>query len=134
MSDQMIGSCLCGQVSFRVDNYFEHLYLCHCQQCRKLTGSAHASNLLTRPENLKWLSGGNNIKRFEYPGRNFTRAFCRDCGSGVPYVNQSGEWLIVPAGALEGEPEIADAANIFCAERPDWSKAGAAADCFQGFE
>lgn len=133
MSDRIEGGCLCGKVRFRVKNRFEQLYLCHCSQCRKITGSAYASILLSQPDRLEWLAGEDNINRFEYPGRNFTKAFCRDCGSGVPYLNQTGTALIVPAGALDDEPNTAGQANIFCAERPQWGERGLAAEAFAGF-
>ena len=132
MSDRIEGGCLCGKVRFTVENRFEQLYLCHCSQCRKITGSAYASILLSQPDRLEWLAGEDNINRFEYPGRNFTKAFCRDCGSGVPYLNQPGTALIVPAGAFDDAPHTDGQANTISAVRPQWGAPGPAADAFAG--
>lgn len=133
MSNQITGGCLCGKVRFKVTNDFERLYFCHCLQCRKITGSAHASILYTSPEELKWTAGEKYIKRFEFPGRDFTKAFCRECGSGVPYINQRGAAMIIPAGSLDTEPTIDSQANIFLAERPLWSANSADAKGYLGF-
>lgn len=121
MNGQISGGCLCGKVRFSVDNSFERLYLCHCAQCRKITGSAFAANLYTPPEQLQWTAGEKYIKRFEFPGRDFAKAFCTECGSGLPYLNQKGAAIIIPAGSLDAEPNIDEQANIFWAERPRWS-------------
>jgi hypothetical protein len=34
------GSCLCGEVRFEIEGEFERFFLCHCEYCRKDTGSA----------------------------------------------------------------------------------------------
>ena len=51
------GSCLCGAVTYEVSGDFGDGYFCHCQRCRKATGSAYASNAKIRPEQFRLLSG-----------------------------------------------------------------------------
>ena len=36
----LAGECLCGDVSYRVEDSFLYAMNCHCSQCRKATGSA----------------------------------------------------------------------------------------------
>jgi len=64
MSDKISGGCLCGAVTYEVQNNFKHFYFCHCEQCRKITGSAHASNLFTEPDAIKWTAGEAHKKQF----------------------------------------------------------------------
>jgi len=127
------GGCLCGTVRFSLNNEFAKFYLCHCSQCRKITGSSNAANLFTAPQNIEWLSGQASMKRFDYPGRDFTSVFCTECGSGLPYLSKSGKSLIVPAGSLNDEPNIAPQANIFWLERTAWFEPGVSAEHFDGF-
>src|SRR5262245_45959705 len=61
------GSCLCGAVRFEIAGDFEHFYLCHCQHCRKDTGSAHAANLFSSKASLKWLAGQDKVTVFNLP-------------------------------------------------------------------
>ena len=133
MSRRLTGGCVCGAVRFSLEDDFSHFFFCHCQQCRKMSGSSHASNLFTRTDNLVWEQGEDQTVRYDYPGRTFTRVFCRHCGSGLPYVSQSGKSLVVPAGCLEQEPSKMPDAQIFCAEQTQWFKAGMAARHFDGF-
>ena len=117
---KLTGNCLCGTVTFEIDNDFENFQLCFCTQCQKTTGSAHASNLFTDPKNITWHTGMEDIVRFDLEGRRISNSFCSKCGSRVPFLSLSGEVLAVPAGSLNGKPSIAPKANIFWPERADW--------------
>ena len=114
------GSCLCGAVTFETDAHFKDAYFCHCAQCRKITGSAHASNLIGKPGSLRWTTGEEHIRNYAHPTRDFSKAFCSQCGSGLPYLNRSNTAVVVPAGSLDGEPEIARGSRIFWADRSAW--------------
>lgn len=127
------GSCLCGDVTFECENTFMQFHFCHCQQCQKTTGSAHVSNLFTAVHNITWLSGQEQVKRFDVPGRSLTSSFCATCGSPTPYVSSSGKALIVPAGSLDDAPSIAPQDNIFWSERANWYEKGLNAEKFTGF-
>ena len=127
------GSCLCGKVLFESNNTFDQFHFCHCIQCQKITGSAHAANLFTDPANIQWLSGEEFIKRFEYPGRDFSKAFCTECGCTVPFISGSGKALIVPAGCLDGKPDMEAQDNIFCDEKASWYDKGLSAQPFAKF-
>lgn len=51
------GSCLCDEITFVIEGEFEQFFFCHCERCRKDTGSAHAANLFSSTAKLSWLSG-----------------------------------------------------------------------------
>ncbi|MDC5806238.1 GFA family protein [Vibrio europaeus] len=87
----------------------------------------------TSPSNIQWTKGEDKIKRFDHPTRSFSKAFCIECGSGLPYLSQSGKFLIVPAGSLNEEPSKELDAQIFCSEQTHWHKAGLQADQMLGF-
>lgn len=115
------GSCLCGAVSFEVVNAFDKMFLCSCDQCRQITGSAFASNLFIAADGFNWRSGGEDIVTYQMPERDISKSFCRVCGSGVPWASGDGTKMMVPAGSLQGEPEVVDKVRIFVAEQPSWS-------------
>ncbi len=133
MTEMITGSCLCGKIEFEVENRFEDLFFCHCQQCRKITGSAHASNLFGDPGGFRWLRGKEDVKCFEYPGRQFTTVFCKECGSGLPFLNSDGTKIIVPAGILNAEPRFAQQSKIFYEEQTKWCQTGEQTKTFDGF-
>jgi len=105
----------------RCKDYLELRQLLSNQWGVAHTGSAFASNLFTAAEGFNWLSGADDIVTYQMPGRDISKSFCRVCGSGVPWSSGGGTKMIVPAGALEGEPEVAEKFKTFTAEQPLWS-------------
>ncbi|MBL4765434.1 MAG: GFA family protein [Colwellia sp.] len=130
---KITGSCLCGKVTFESNNNFDQFHLCHCTQCQKTTGSAHASNLFTKPDNITWLSGFELVKRFDVPGRAISKSFCTECGCGVPFLSGTGKALVIPAGCLDSKPEIDPQDNIFCSEKAEWYDKAICAESFEKF-
>ncbi|MGA7964636.1 MAG: GFA family protein [Gammaproteobacteria bacterium] len=130
----LTGSCLCKRVKYSIETEPQQFYFCHCEQCRKITGSAFASNILAAPAEVKWLSGEDYVKRFDYQGdRLFTKVFCSECGSGLPFLNKSGKKLFIPAGSLDSEPGMSPEHNIFWGDRSSWYEAGISAPKSEGF-
>jgi hypothetical protein len=123
MNTQHSGSCLCGAVRFEVAGEFEQFYLCHCEYCRKDTGSAHAANLFSSSAALKWISGEDTVRQFDLPGTRHSKAFCPICGAALPRTQMNGKLLVVPAGSLNTEVRIRPDAHIFMASKAGWDEA-----------
>jgi hypothetical protein len=115
------GSCLCGGVSFEVDLPFDRFVHCHCSRCRKATGTAHASNAVVQPDAFRWLVGAEHVSRFDLPAaRSFATSFCRRCGSPFPHSTRSGREVIIPAGALDGDPVNKPGRHLHWSSRAPW--------------
>ena len=122
--ETLTGSCLSGQCQYSITAELKHFFQCHCVQCRKTTSSSFSANILAAPTPIDWISGEQNLKRFDFPERSFTQVFCDNCGSGLPFLNVSGETLFIPAGTLDNAPNIQPEANIFWGERATWHEHG----------
>lgn len=120
MNTRYAGSCLCGEVRFEVEGEFERFYLCHCEYCRKDTGSAHAANLFSSAAALKWVSGSDRIRQFNLPTTRHSKAFCGTCGSALPMMQMDGALLVVPAGSLNSKVPIRPTAHIFVSSKANW--------------
>jgi hypothetical protein len=123
MSKTYSGCCLCGEVRFDIEGEFERFYLCHCEHCRKDTGSAHAANLFSSTATLKWLSGQGNVRQFDLPGTRHSKSFCGTCGSALPRVQMHGTLLVVPAGSLDSDLPLRPDAHLFMSSRASWDEA-----------
>lgn len=129
MSNKVSGSCLCKEVCYEVEGDFKGFMMCHCSRCQKASGSAHVANIFTAPENVKFTSGEDQIKRYNLPEPPaFGKCFCTNCGSVVPYLNGAGTAMIIPAGTLNDDPGIRPSANIFWPDRADWYDDGVQAE------
>lgn len=117
----MKGSCLCGDVVYEVKPPFRVFQYCHCSRCRKFTGSAHASNLFVAPEQFRWLTGVEQVGRYEKPdAKYFATSFCKNCGSSLPWQAQGARNMVIPAGTLDEPPQLSPQQNIFWDSRADW--------------
>jgi len=116
------GSCLCGEATFEVEGDFERFFLCHCEHCRKDTGSAHAANLFSTTAQLKWLSGEEKVKTFDYQSSGHVKGFCSNCGSALPTIQMNGALLVVPAGSLDTDVSLKPQGHIFMNNKANWDK------------
>ena len=123
MSDlELSGSCLCGSVVYTLQGDARRFYHCHCERCRKSTGSAHASNIIAKLTALKWTAGEQLTRRYRVPeAERFAVVFCTQCGSPLPRVSADGQVVVVPAGSLDHEPDIVPEARIFSESMAKWS-------------
>jgi hypothetical protein len=122
MSENKVnGSCFCKKVNYEISGNMGVFQYCHCSRCQKVTGSAHAANLFVTPDDFKWLSGEENVGRYDPPEtKYFATSFCKNCGSPLPWLSKSGQVVIVPAGSLDGDPGIRPTQNIHCGSRSAW--------------
>jgi hypothetical protein len=117
----MKGSCLCGKVAYEISPPFKIFQYCHCARCRKVSGSAHASNMFVPPDQFKWLHGEECVGRYEHPeAKYFATGFCKNCGSSLPWAVQGGKNIVVPAGTLDEDPGITPQQNIFWGSKASW--------------
>ncbi len=128
------GSCLCGDVAYRVRLPIKQFVHCHCSRCRKATGTGHATNLYVDPAQFEWVRGEGQLIRYDLPSaRSFATTFCRACGSPLPHRTRSGRTVVVPAGSLDDEPPSPPRAHIFWDSRASWDRADEAAPRFAGY-
>ena len=117
-----LGSCLCGQVKYKIECTLAGLFLCHCSRCRKASGSSNAANAFTKDGKLAWISGKENQKLYNLPETRFTRNFCITCGSSLPYQLGESSTVVIPAGSLDSDINMKPTAHIFYASRANWDQ------------
>ena len=86
------GSCLCGSVQYEVTGDDAKFYHCHCERCRKASGTGHMSNIIVRTDAVRFTAGESLLKRYDVPeAERFATVFCSNCGSLIFY-NSRAEW------------------------------------------
>jgi hypothetical protein len=118
------GGCLCGGVRFEIERAVGPFELCHCTRCRKASGAAFAAMIGVRTADFRLLQGADLIVRYEAPiiecPPPYRASFCRRCGSPVPDPDPGADWFEVPAGLLEGDPELRPDKHIFVEHQAPW--------------
>lgn len=115
------GSCLCGDIRFEIAPPSTAFRYCHCTRCRKVTGSAHAANLFVPAAQFSWTAGETLARRYDLPGaKRFAVSFCPNCGTRVPHKVTGTENMLIPAGVLDGTPDLKPDGSIFWGSRAEW--------------
>ncbi|MEP5422820.1 MAG: GFA family protein [Roseibium sp.] len=113
------GSCLCGNVKFRISGEPSSLSYCHCSRCRKAAG-VFSAVLIGKAGDLEVTEGQDKIARYKVePDGKFNRCFCKDCGTSLGDM-ASGDIYVVAASALDDDPGIRPSLHIHTASKPDW--------------
>lgn len=113
------GQCLCGVVTFTARTKGTEFGACHCEMCRRWTGSAFLG--LTVPVENIVFTGEDNITRLQ-SSEWAERAFCSKCGSGLWYrvtaESPMAGTLELPIGLLDGSDELTMTREIFIDKKP----------------
>ena len=99
-------SCLCRSVRFEIKANLNHAINCHCKSCRKSNGSQFVTVLVVLPDNLKFITGENKVKRFPVDESKTGRYVCEECGSKLFAEMAKGLPYSVYTSSLENEEEV----------------------------
>ena len=118
------GSCLCGGVTFEIDRASGPAEFCHCNRCRKVSGSSSLLTIRVDAKDYRFLTGRELVKSYAAPvlyrPPAYQSTFCSNCGSPVPPPVPEGESLEIPAGAFDDDPGIKPDKHIFVELMPAW--------------
>src|SRR5258706_6541763 len=111
----MAGGCQCGQVRYEVTAAPLNVYICHCRECRKQSGSALGISVIVRAAELRLVQG--ELKRWSRPtdsGHILDCFFCAECGSRVWHGDRDREETIsIKGGSLDEPPDLSSATHIW---------------------
>lgn len=120
------GSCLCGGVRIEIDQTDGPFEICHCNRCRKATGSRGLPGISVLSANYCMTSGKELVSSFSapilYEPPAYQTFFCSICGSLVPPPEPVGDRIEVPAGLLDDDPGIQPDKHIFVEFVPAWDR------------
>ena len=119
------GSCLCGGVTFEIDKAVGPVEYCHCNRCRKVSGSAALLTIGVNTADYRLLTGREQIASYAapilYEPPAYQASFCRNCGCLVPPADPPGPWFEIPMGLLDDDPGLLPDKHIFMELAPAWS-------------
>lgn len=121
MTDGMYsGRCLCGDVQYTVEGKPLRFVHCHCERCRKATGTGHATNLILKSDGVDWHGNEGKLTRYKLPeAERFGTTFCKTCGGPLP--REGTGIVVIPAGSLDTQPQGVPEGRIFWDSRAEWS-------------
>ena len=118
MTDMASGRCLCGSVQFEVKGRQLWVAHCHCESCRRNTGSAVATFVGYNKAQLTYTRG----ERKFYPSSpGVRRGFCPDCGTPMTYESERcPEEVHLYVSTIDNPGAFVPQVHVFFAERIPW--------------
>jgi hypothetical protein len=120
MADQTplrTGRCLCGAVRYRVQGPLRDIMLCHCSQCRRVSGYLGAYSSASR--SAVEVEGADALRWHATSARG-RRAFCGICGSSLFYEPAGEERLAIVAGSLDQPSGLRLMGHEYVADKADY--------------
>ena len=100
------GHCLCGKVRYEVTGTPLAMMYCHCEECRRATGSSLNTSLFVKREQFRIVSGESSVAFHETSPDNL-RHFCSSCGSPLfKYFVEPTGMMTIRAGTLDSDPGV----------------------------
>lgn len=128
------GGCQCGAIRYRCTGQPLALYACHCNECRKQSGSAFGMSLQVPRESLAVTQGEPRFwTRPTDSGRRLKCAFCDNCGTRVWHEPDPPRGTAtIKAGSLDEPVDFSTAIHIWTASRLPGVEIPAGADQVPG--
>jgi hypothetical protein len=61
----LTGSCLCGEIHYRIDGELGPIGHCHCHTCQKAHAAPFATTARVAREQFQWTRGADRVAHFE---------------------------------------------------------------------
>ena len=116
------GRCLCGAVRYVILERIAHIFRCHCQNCRKATGSAYALVAVIAKQAFRLSDGADQLRVYRSSPQ-AQRYFCGQCGSPIYAIKDSSpEVYRIRIGLIDEDIEEVCNTHIFVADKANWEQ------------
>ena len=115
------GGCLCGKVKYTISAAPRVMSQCHCDDCRKSTGTGHASNAFFKQDDVHINGEIRGYDSLADSGSTITRYFCPICGS-LLFGALSGvkNVLAVAVGTVDDSSWFKPSVIVYNKRKPQW--------------
>lgn len=119
------GGCSCGALRFTVERYL-YAQLCHCDACRKRTGSAYGiSVVIENVAILDFRGEARTFKRVADSGNPVEYDFCPGCGSVIRWrVAALQDRQVFAGGAFDDPGAFNIVGEMYTARALPWARIG----------
>ena len=115
------GQCFCGNVKLTIASAPLRMAQCHCDDCRKLSGTGHVSNAFFKERDVEITGETHSYDSTADSGSIVTRHFCPICGSRLFGRNSASENIIgISVGTLDDSSWFKPDFIVYNKSKPAW--------------
>ena len=123
MNKKYTGKCLCGNVSYIADGQPKVVAQCHCEECRRLSGTGHTVGAMFPSVAVSVTGKVSQFKYLSGKGSEVTKAFCATCGSPVYGTNtRTPDHMTLTLGTMDDASGLGIEVVIFERDKPHWDQ------------
>lgn len=123
MPTSFSGGCLCGAVRYTCDGEPMIAGHCHCEDCRRTSGTGHSSHLAVPEESVTVVGDVSVYVRPADSGNLVTRAFCPTCGAPVFSKNPAMPGMrFLRASSLDDLEVFQPQMHVFAMRAASWDR------------
>jgi hypothetical protein len=115
------GHCHCGAVTYTVNGDPVRMAQCHCEACRRTTGTGHLVQAFFKREDVAISGATSTHDSISDTGNTRTRHFCTECGSRLFSENSKAPHMLgIAVGGFDDSSWFKPQVILFNSERPIW--------------
>jgi hypothetical protein len=115
------GRCYCGALKYKYSGPIHGQILCHCRECRYLSGGAANTSIIISESDFHWTKGTPSIFERSDLERPRTRFFCGTCGTHICVKSPPRPgMLVLKIGSLDDHSWFKPETAIYCLDRQSY--------------
>ena len=107
----------CGAIRFRAGGPLREVFLCHCSDCLKLSGTSWGASAAYE-DHFHYLTEAR--PRWYRSSQGAERGFCADCGAQMFYRRDGRDMISIAPGAFDEGEMLYVGGQIFHHSNPAW--------------
>ena len=111
------GRCLCGNVTYQCTAKPNLILNCHCEDCRRATGSVYGTNVFVDEQALVISGELSSYSHTADSGNTMTKRFCKNCGTLLFGKSSGRKTVSIRAGTIDQTEIIQPLMNVFNEKR-----------------
>ncbi|PTQ89602.1 GFA family protein [Agitococcus lubricus] len=126
------GACLCGAVRFETLGEPVAAYVCHCQYCKRASGSSMQIAVFFKPTQVQ-ISG--ELSHYDYispiHGRTIQSQFCPRCGTKIASrISRVPKVILISGGAFDDPNWFTISCHLFTQHKLTWMPLPSDTPCY----
>lgn len=117
------GGCFCGQITYAATIDPAQVFICHCTDCQRNSGTAYGVVVSVAPGQFHLSSGRlKTCDKVADSGNIRVLAFCPDCGTRI-HATSKGDpqgFMGLRLGTVDQRAQLTPAAQVFCRSALGW--------------
>jgi len=114
------GSCFCKAVKFQIELPVKEVLHCHCNMCRRLSGSDYTSWVIVPDNKFSLTKGKENLSSYAV-SEQCNQTFCKTCGTRITTTDKKYAGIIsILRGTISDDINNEASAEFYMSDKAPW--------------